>query len=250
MGKEFLKSNPLNSSENIEDKRKTTEKDKEKEKKFLDSQVSDALGKSTVWEEPFAEVRLDDEWVKVEILTREVLTEGTYLVERLDRFGPPFEVKAQELTSFGSHEPETKWETWKREEFEKLEELLKKENCTIERVKEDGNCLFRAVARQIYGDQEQYQKVREETVDYVINHRRYFTEFETDIDERLSKQLMNHSWGGNLEIAAISKLYDVGILVRELSQSGQLVAPFDNSKLAAAKGRPILYLVRHRKKTF
>lgn len=111
----------------------------------------------------------------------------------------------------------------------------------------DGNCLFRAVARQIYGDQEQYQKVGDETVDHLIANKTNFAEFETNIDWRLSDQRMDRSWGGSLEIAAISDLYNVGILVWELSREGELVTPFDNTQVAASKGLQNLYLSRHRR---
>ena len=202
--------------------------------------------KPPVFEEDFAEVWLGDERAKVEVVTRSSLPEVRYLVERVEG-AQPFEVKAQELTNFGSHDPESKQQMFKRQEFEKLEELLKEEDCTIEKMTGDGNCLSRAVARQIYGNQEQYQRVREETVDYIISNKDYFSWFETEIDERLTEQLFNRSWGGHLEIEAMSELYNVGILIWELSQSGQLVAPFDNRALAASKGLRILYLTRHRK---
>ena len=71
-----------------------------------------------------------------------------------------------------------------------------------------------------------------------------FSEFELDIDKRLGEQLINRSWGGNLEIAAISALYDIGILVWELSRSGELVTPFNNIKTSDVKGLENLCLVR------
>ena len=83
-------------------------------------------------------------------------------------------------------------------------------------------------------------------VDWIIAHKQSFSDFETDIDERLSEQLMDRSWGGNLELRAICECYNVGIVVRELSQDGKLVTPFDNTTLAISKGLPILYLIRHR----
>ena len=109
--------------------------------------------------------------MKVEVLRKEGLSEGTHLVERIDGYGPPFEVNAQELTSFGSHDPESKHQICKRQEFEMAEKLLQEKNCTIEKVEEDGNCLFRAVARQILGCQEKHQEVRLEVVEWIIAHR-------------------------------------------------------------------------------
>ena len=81
----------------------------------------------------------------------------------------------------------------------------------------------------------------------VISQRSYFSEFDTAIDERISELRKNHSWGGNLEIAAISKLYKVGIVVWELSKTGQLVTPINEPRsIIAAEDSMNLNLVRHR----
>ena len=50
-------------------------------------------------------------------------------------------------------------------------------------MEEDGNCLFRAVASQIYDNQDEYQKVRDETADHIIAHKSRFSIFETDLIE-------------------------------------------------------------------
>ena len=165
------------------------------------------------WKEAFAEVWLNDEWVKVEVVSTEGTQKCDCLVERCDGSGAQFWVKAGELVRFGSHDLESEWEIWKREEFGKVKELLNEKGFHIEREEEDGNCLFRAVARQVYGNPEKFQKVRDETVDYIITRRSYFSGFEPNIDVRLSEQLINRSWGGHLEIAAMSDLYNVGIVV-------------------------------------
>ena len=102
------------------------------------------------------------------------------------------------------------------------------------------------MASQIYGDPGEYQKTREETLYYIISHNRKFSVFDTDIDWRLSEQRVNRTWGGSLELAGMSELYKVGIKVWELSSSGELVARFDNTDVAATKGLQVLNLVRHR----
>ena len=73
-------------------------------------------------------------------------------------------------------------------EYDKLEELLEKEGYTIEKIVEDGNCLFRAAARQLLGDEEKHQQVRDKTVEYIIGNKSFFADFEFDIDKRLSEQ--------------------------------------------------------------
>ena len=152
----------------------------------------------------------------------------------------------EDLATWGSHDPPSKFEIEKRRAFQHIANLLAKKGCTIDKINEDGNCLFAAVARQVYGQADSFQKVRDETVEYIISQRSFFSAFEIDIDGRLSKQLMNGVWGGNMEIAAISELYDVGIKVWELGSSGELISTFDNTPEALPKGLKTLWLVRHR----
>ena len=150
----------------------------------------------------------------MEVIERNVTSTGSCLVQSIDGYGVRYEIKNVDLAPLGLHDPESEEEIRKRVEFEKLEELLEKKGCTIEKIEGDGNCLFRAVARHICGYQKEYQRVRDETVDYILSNKELFSEFELEIDKRL---LIYRSWGGNLEIAAISSLYDIGILVWKLS---------------------------------
>ena len=52
----------------------------------------------------------------------------------------------------------------------------------------------------VYGDPEFFQKVRDETVDYLIANKGWFSQFDTDIDARLSEQLMDRTWGITLRL--------------------------------------------------
>ena len=162
-------------------------------KRTSDTSGSVKLNRSLVSDEDFAEVMLEGEWVKVEIVSRERSSDGYYLVQRVDNISDRFKVEAQRLTRLGSHDPESEYEIQKRMEFDKLNDLLKTEGCTIEEIEGDGNCLFRAVARQVYGDPKKFQKVRDEVVDHIIDHRSYFSTFDADIDGRLSQQLIDRS---------------------------------------------------------
>lgn len=38
----------------------------------------------------------------------------------------------------------------------------------VKRMLEDGNCLFRAVADQVYGDSEAYDLIRQMCIDYMV----------------------------------------------------------------------------------
>lgn len=43
----------------------------------------------------------------------------------------------------------------------------------VKRMVEDGNCLFRAVADQVYGDSEVYDLIRQMCIDYMVWHLLY-----------------------------------------------------------------------------
>ena len=136
---------------------------------------------------------LDNKWVKVEVLKQDDANEGASLVKRLDCSGRQLKVCTLELKPFGSHEPESEHDIEKRLEFEKLEKLLAKKQYTVSKIR-DGNCLCRAVAKQLYGDSDKHQDVRVECVEYIISHKSHFSRFETDIDQRLSEQLLTRTW--------------------------------------------------------
>lgn len=41
----------------------------------------------------------------------------------------------------------------------------------------DGNCLFRSIAHQAYGDEDQHRLVRSKCMDYIMNEKAYFGSF-------------------------------------------------------------------------
>ena len=102
--------------------------------------------------------------MKVEIVERSASVGGDSIAQRLDGLGGKFKVNTEDLAALGSNDLESDWKIWKRVEYRMLEELLEKEGYLIEKVDEDGNCLFRAAARQLFGDQEKHVEVRCETV--------------------------------------------------------------------------------------
>ncbi|XP_022729512.1 uncharacterized protein LOC111284811 isoform X3 [Durio zibethinus] len=50
----------------------------------------------------------------------------------------------------------------------------------VKRMLEDGNCLFRAVADQVYGDSEAYDLIRQMCIDYMERERDHFSQFITE----------------------------------------------------------------------
>ena len=46
---------------------------------------------------------------------------------------------------------------------------MKKKGLIIKKMREDGACLFRAVADQIFGDEEMHGIIRKQCMDYVVS---------------------------------------------------------------------------------
>lgn len=55
------------------------------------------------------------------------------------------------------------------EKDNKFEQQMRKKGYIIKKTVEDGSCLFRAVADQIYGDQEMHVSVRQQCMDYLVS---------------------------------------------------------------------------------
>ena len=61
------------------------------------------------------------------------------------------------------------------------EDLAAKRNFGIVDVGTDGNCLFRSVAFQIYGDEDFHMLVRTMSMDYIRANKKYFKDY-IDLD--------------------------------------------------------------------
>jgi hypothetical protein len=91
----------------------------------------------------------------------------------------------------------------------------------------DGNCLFRCVSHQLYGDPEHHMLIRRYCVEFMRLNPVTFMEFMVeDIDDYLKKMSQAKTWGDQLEIIAISKLYSRNFEVYE-STTADLLHFFD-----------------------
>jgi len=81
----------------------------------------------------------------------------------------------------------------------------------------DGNCLFRAMANQIYGKQSVHPKVRREIINYMSSNRMHFEKYlnteKTSFNDYINSLKALGTWGDNLEIDAASKLYQRQIII-------------------------------------
>ncbi|EGC31754.1 hypothetical protein DICPUDRAFT_10519, partial [Dictyostelium purpureum] len=89
------------------------------------------------------------------------------------------------------------------------ENLKKTKGYVIRKMKQDGNCLFRSVADQIYGDQEMHSTVREKCLDYMEAERDHFSQFITeDFNEYIKRKRNDKVFGNNTEMQAMAELFN------------------------------------------
>lgn len=100
------------------------------------------------------------------------------------------------------------------------EELWSELGICIKLVGEDGSCLFRSVAHQIYGDEEFHGIVRQHCCDYLMKNKDYFQNYLTsgeDIAEYIRRKRIAGIFGNHLEVQAMSEMYNRPFEVYEYS---------------------------------
>jgi len=101
---------------------------------------------------------------------------------------------------------EDEWQE-KDRRFERL--IKKKKGYVIKKMQEDGSCLFRAVADQIYGDEEMHSSVRGHCMDYIEQNSDYFSQYVTEeISDYVERKRFLGVHGNHLEIQALSEMYN------------------------------------------
>jgi hypothetical protein len=107
-----------------------------------------------------------------------------------------------------------------------LEKQLRALSLRLKDVTGDGNCLFRALADQLLGDIDQHTRMRSEVCHFLAAHEDEFQYFVSEDDHRQHKDmtpfqrhiaLMRESgtYGGNMELVAFSRLFQVSIWIHQ-----------------------------------
>ncbi|XP_067144265.1 OTU domain-containing protein 5-B isoform X1 [Centruroides vittatus] len=113
-------------------------------------------------------------------------------------------------------------EMWTEEELDEKEKLfekkLRKKGFSIKKMGEDGACLFRAVADQVYGDQEMHTAVRKLCMDYMAKNSDYFSQYVTeDFEKYIERKRCDHIHGNHIEMQALSEMFNRPIEVYHYS---------------------------------
>lgn len=95
-----------------------------------------------------------------------------------------------------------------KEDTSKNESSLKS-RFNIYEVKSDGNCLYRALSHQIYGDEENFQIVKDAILDYIELEKEFFSGFITgnDVLQYVNLKRIDGVWGDDIEIQSASEIY-------------------------------------------
>ena len=98
------------------------------------------------------------------------------------------------------------------------------------------NCFFRVIAHQLYGDELQHQKVREEAVQKVIkNSNRYRNFVAGSFDKYVSDLSTDREWANNAAVQATSNTFRISTEI--LSDSERIpsytILPFDEDSAAS-----------------
>lgn len=88
-------------------------------------------------------------------------------------------------------------------------EIRRTKGLEVKRMMEDGNCLFRAVADQVYGDPEAYDMARQMCIDYMERERDHFSQFITEgFTSYCKRKRRDKVYGNNVEIQAFCEMYN------------------------------------------
>ncbi|GIY59449.1 OTU domain-containing protein 5 [Caerostris darwini] len=105
-----------------------------------------------------------------------------------------------------------------REKELMFESKLGKKGYKIKKMGEDGACLFRAVADQIYGDQEMHSAIRKLCMDYMAKNSDHYSQYVTeDFNKYLERKRSDHIHGNHIEMQAMSEMFNRHIEVYHYS---------------------------------
>uniref|UniRef100_A0A3Q3J598 OTU domain-containing protein 1 n=1 Tax=Monopterus albus TaxID=43700 RepID=A0A3Q3J598_MONAL len=113
--------------------------------------------------------------------------------------------------------------TWYLAEVEKQNKYLQERHKYRYHIIPDGNCLYRAVCKAMYGDQARHRELREHTVHHIADHLDEFNPIiEGDVGEFLINAAQDGAWAGYPELLAMSQMLNVNI---HLTTGGSLESP-------------------------
>ena len=100
---------------------------------------------------------------------------------------------------------------------------------SLQDVKGDGNCGYRCISMQIYGEEEKYYIIRENIYKYLYINKNNYKNIPLELDGKIIKSeeyidniKNNKFWMGDLEISVIHKKYNAILFLLELNNNNEL----------------------------
>lgn len=104
-------------------------------------------------------------------------------------------------------------EEW-AERDRRFEKRLRKKGWIIKQMGEDGACLFRAVADQVFGDQEMHSIVRNQCMDFLLLNQDHYKQYMTeDLEAYVTRKRNDFVHGNHIELQALSEMFNRAIEV-------------------------------------
>ena len=95
--------------------------------------------------------------------------------------------------------------------------LLSKQNRTLDRIEGDGNCLFRAISKELFGDDTHHKNLREIIIEYILTNPESFKQFLSNNSETIFEHCQTVSklgtFGTPIEIYALAYFMYIPIYV-------------------------------------
>lgn len=124
------------------------------------------------------------------------------------------------------------------------EALAAGERLEIHAVQGDGNCLFRAVSHQVYGDEAHHALVRARCMDYMESEKEYFEPYVVG-DMAAFERYLAHKrrpgvWGDDPELQALCELYDrpADVFAYDAGRGYRKLRTFHENSALLARDRP------------
>ena len=83
---------------------------------------------------------------------------------------------------------------------------LKQIGLELKEIKGDGNCLFRAISDQLFGNEDHHMDLRQKAVEFIKNNQdeaRHYIEENKSFEDHVESMSKDGTWGGELEIYAL-----------------------------------------------
>ena len=104
--------------------------------------------------------------------------------------------------------------------YKDFDQEIKTMKIRLKDVIGDGNCLFRAFADQVDGQENTHIVMREEACRYMVAHQEFFEPFldeeeDGSFQNYIKLMLKNGEWGGHLELQALCECFKCVVVIHK-----------------------------------